>query len=136
MKKWVQDINGLLGLNYIQFKCVPMRDSQYGPVIDLDPMVLEKMAGAAIIKEKIPIRGKEVLFLRKILGLSMERFAAKFGLSSGTIFHWEKNENERLSTINEMAVRSLMAQELAIEISGKFFDLSGGIEHLIEVKIS
>jgi DNA-binding transcriptional regulator YiaG len=133
MKKWKEDLNGLVPLEYIHFKNVPMKESQHGPVIDLDPSVLERLAAMAVLKEKIPLRGIEVHFLRKVIGLSMEKFAGRLGLSSGTIFHWEKNELERLSTVNELAVRSFVAEELGIEISGKFSDLIGDKIHQINL---
>ena len=130
-KKWKEDLDGLVPLEYIHFKNVPMKASKEGPVIDLDPATLERLAAIAVLLERIPLRGKEVQFLRKVLGLSMERFAGKLGLSSGTIFHWEKAELDRLATVNERAVRSLVAEELGIEISGKFSDLLGDKIHQI-----
>jgi DNA-binding transcriptional regulator YiaG len=130
-KKWKEDLDGLVPLEYIHFKNVPMKASKEGPVIDLDPAILDRLAAIAVLLEKIPLRGKEVQFLRKVIGLSMERFANKLGLSSGTIFHWEKAELDRLATVNELAVRSLVAEELGIEISGKFSDLLGDKIHQI-----
>ena len=134
MKKWKEDLDGLVPLEYIHFKNVPMKESKHGPVIDLDPSILEKLAAMAILKEKIPLRGLEVHFLRKVIGLSMEKFAGRLGLSSGTIFHWEKDELERLSTVNELAVRSFAAEELGVEISGKFSDLIGDKIHQINLE--
>ena len=133
MKKWKEDLDGLVPLEYIHFKNVPMKESKHGPVIDLDPSILEKLAAVAILKEKIPLRGKEVHFLRKVVGLSMEKFAGKLGLTSGTIFHWEKDELERLSTVNELAVRTFVAEELEVEISGKFSELLGDKIHQINL---
>ena len=130
-KKWKEDLDGLVPLEYIHFKNVPMRNSNQGPVIDLDPGVLDKLAATAILVEKIPLRGKEVHFLRKVIGLSMEKFAGKLGLSSSTIFHWEKAELDRLARVNELAVKSLVAEELGIEISGKFSALLGDKIHEI-----
>lgn len=134
MKKWKEDLDGLVPLEYIHFKNVPMKESKHGPVIDLDPSILEKLAAMAILKEKIPLRGLEVHFLRKVIGLSMEKFAGRLGLSSGTIFHWEKNELDRLSTVNELAVRSFAAEELGVEISGKFSELIGDKIHQINLE--
>ncbi len=130
-KKWKEDLEGLTPLEYIYFKNVPMKQTKQGPVIDMDPAILDRLAAVAIIKEKIPLRGIEVHFLRKVIGLSMEKFANKLGLTSGSIFHWEKAELERLSTVNELAVRSFVAEELGIEISGKFSDLIGDKIHPI-----
>lgn len=131
IKKWKEDLDGLTPLEYIHFINVPMKESKYGPVIDLDPSILDRLAAIAVIQEKIPLRGIEVHFLRKVIGLSMERFASKLGLSAGTIFHWEKAEFERLATVNELAVRSFVAEELMVEISGKFSELLGDKIHQI-----
>ena len=128
MKRWKEDLKGLMGLDYILFKNVPMRQSEYGPVIDLEPGVLEKLAAQAVIEQRIPIRGKEVKFLRKTLGLSMEKFATKLELTSGAVFKWERNPEERLHSINEIVVRAFVAEILGVEISGKYSALLGKSE--------
>lgn len=133
MKKWRETLKDLVPLEYIIFVDVPMKDSKHGPVIDLDSALLDTMAAKAVIQELIPLRGKEVHFLRKVLGLSMEKFAAKLELSSGTVFHWEKAANDRLAVVNELAVRSFVAEQLGIEISGKFSDMIGGKIHPIKL---
>lgn len=125
MKKWKEDSNEITPFEYILFKKVPMKDSKHGTIIDCDPSILEHMAAVAILKEKIPLRGMEVQFLRKVVGLSMEKFANRLGLTSGTVFHWEKNSEERLLIVNELAVKALLADLLDVEISGKLSDLIG-----------
>jgi DNA-binding transcriptional regulator YiaG len=135
MKRWKENLDGLVSLEYIHFVNVPMKDSKHGPVIDLAPDVLETLAAQAVIAHRIPIRGREVKFLRKAIGLSLEKFANKLGLTSGSVFHWEKTDNERLAPINEAAVRALVAEELGLEISGKFSDLLGEKLHDINVKV-
>ena len=136
MKKWKENCENLVALEYIHFLNVPMKDSKYGPVIDLPAGALDRLAAIAVIKERIPLRGKEVKFLRKVIGLSLEKFANKMGLSSGTVFHWEKAEKETLASVNEAAVRAFIAEELDIEISAKFSQLLGDKPHNIEVKAS
>lgn len=136
MKRWKENLDGLIGLEYIRFLNVPHFESKHGPVIDLSPGTLETLAAKAIVKERIPLRGKEVRFLRKTLGLSLEKFSAKLGLSSGTVFHWEKAEDQQLAPVNESAVRALLAEELEIEIPGKFSLLVGGKARRIDVKAS
>ncbi len=133
MKKWKENLAGLISLEYVHFINVPMKDSKHGPVIDLAPDVLETLAAKAVITHRVPLRGKEVKFLRKTIGLSLEKFANKLGLTSGSVFHWERAGNERLAPINEAAVRSLVAEELNIEISGKFSDLLG--EKICKIKV-
>ena len=128
MKHWKEDLKGLVGLDYILFKNVPMRQSEYGPIIDLAPGVLEKLAAQAIIEHRIPIRGKEVKFLRKTLGFSMEKFASKLELTSGAVFKWEKDPDERLHPTNEIVVRAFVAEALGVEIAGKYSVLLGKSE--------
>ncbi|MFN3453831.1 MAG: helix-turn-helix domain-containing protein [Pseudobdellovibrio sp.] len=134
MKTWKQNLKNMVPLDYIVFIDVPMKSSAKGDFIDLKPEVLDFLAAKAILQNKIPLRGKEVNFLRKVLGLSLEKFANKLDLSSGTVFHWEKSENTRLSLVNEVAVRVFTAEQLNIEISPKFSDLVG--VNVRELKVS
>lgn len=136
MKKWKENFDNLVALEYIRFLNVPMKSSKHGPLIDLPPHTLDQLAAIAVIKERIPLRGKEVKFLRKVIGLSLEKFAGKMGLSSGTVFHWEKSEENRLAPVNEAAVRSFIAEELKIDISGKFSQLLGEGPYHLDVKAS
>lgn len=136
MKKWKEDLDGLVAVEYIKFLRVPMKESKVGPVIDLLPHTLDRLAACAVVEERIPLRGKEVMFLRKTLGLSLEKFAAKLGLSSGTVFHWEKAKNDKLAPVNETAVRLLMAEELRLDLPSKFSLLLGQCAHRLEVKAS
>jgi hypothetical protein len=53
-KKWKEDLDGLVPLDYIHFTNVPMKDSKVGPVIDLDPATLDRLAAIAVLIEKIP----------------------------------------------------------------------------------
>lgn len=122
-KTWKEDLKGIVGLEYITFRSVPMKDSDHGPVIDAEPGTLEKLASQAIITHRVPIRGLELKFLRKTLGLSLEKFAGKLGLTSAAIFKWEHEPSARLHPMNEVAVRSLIAELMKIEISGHFSDL-------------
>jgi DNA-binding transcriptional regulator YiaG len=133
MKKcWKEDTNGPLGLSYLALKGAPMRRTKKGNIINLRPMVLERLIGRALISRRVPLRGKELKVLRAALGLSLEKFAQKLGLTSGAVFHWEKAENQRLSPINEAAVRCLCAEELEIDIPAKFSQLLGvGPEKII-----
>ena len=136
MKKWKEDLDHLVSLEYIHFINVPMKESKHGPVIDLPVDALDKMAATAVIKNRIPLRGKEVKFLRKVIGLSLEKFAGKMGLSSGTIFHWEKAETDQLAPVNEAAVRTLIAEEMGIEIPAKFSLLIGDKIYDVDIKAS
>lgn len=125
MKRWKEDLRGLGGLDYILFKNVPMRESKWGDVIELNAGIMEKLAAEAIISQRIPFRGREVKFLRKTLGLTLEKFANAIDISDSTVFKWEAKPDERLHQINEAAVRSFFAEQLGVEIPGKFSKLIG-----------
>lgn len=128
-KRWKEDCEGLLGLKGVRFSRVPMRRSKSGPVVDLRPLALERLAARAFVNSQTPIRGSEVRVLRMALDLSLEKFARKLGLTSGAVFRWEKSPDERLSPITEVAVRLLGAEELGIDLAPKFSQLVG-LDHV------
>lgn len=136
MKRWTENLKGLIALDYVTFINVPMVEYKHGPIIDLPPNFLETLAAKAIIKESIPLRGREVKFLRKTIGLSLEKFANQIGLTSGAIFRWEQAQDEHLSPINEIAVRTFIADKLNVEIPGKFSKLIGKVIFEIELQAS
>ena len=125
MKRWKENIHGIGPLDYITFKDVPMRESKWGPVIELNLKIMEEAAARALIIKRLPLRGREVLFLRKTIGLSMAAFSEKLGLTTGSVQKWEKAKDVRLHPINELAVRSLLAEVLDVDISGKFSQMIG-----------
>ena len=68
----------------------------------------------------VPLRGKEVLFLRKALKMNRNQWADKLGLTASGILRWEQGGDKRLSRINEAAIRMLCAEELTIALEGKW----------------
>jgi DNA-binding transcriptional regulator YiaG len=131
-------IDNYAGFPYISLINVPLKKSKHGKVIDVDPSKLELLVSKAIIEKLIPIHGKELKFLRKGLGLSLEKFANQIGLASTSVFKWEKADTERLHPINEVAVRAFIAEKLGLKLSATFTALKG-TEHTpahIELKAS
>jgi DNA-binding transcriptional regulator YiaG len=59
-------------------------------MIDLPKGVIDKGIAFKLIEDRVPIRGAEVLFLRKALGLSLKDWADKFGLSAAGVLKWER----------------------------------------------
>jgi len=114
MKRWKEDIKGIGDLDYFVFKSVPMRESPWGPVIEVKVQILEQLALRAIVIHRVPIRGLEVKFIRKALDLTIQAFAEKLHITHGAIQGWEKNRMARLLPINEIAVRSLIAEEARV----------------------
>jgi DNA-binding transcriptional regulator YiaG len=117
----------LCGLDYVYLENVPVRQTKHGEVLDADLAVIEAEIAKEIVLQGIPIKGAEVRFLRKSLGLSMERFATPLGLSAPAILKWEREPQKRLHPTNEVAVRALMAERLNISVEGKFTVLKGKI---------
>lgn len=126
MKKTIQYES--CGLEYVWLVGVPTKKSKFGEVIDADLAEIEHIVAAEIIKQGIPIRGREVMFLRKCLGLSLEKFAKALDLTAPAVLKWEKAEKKRLHPINEVAVRSFLAEKLKLKLSGHFSSLVGEAE--------
>jgi DNA-binding transcriptional regulator YiaG len=118
----------ICGLDYVYLEHVPIRQSKYGDVIAADISVIERKIAAEIVSQGIPIRGAEVQFLRKSLAASLQTFGKYLGLSAPAILKWERTRDKRLDPINEVAVRALMAEQLGIELEGKFTVLKGNGE--------
>ena len=123
--KRVQLHYAVCGLEYVFLEGVPIRHTPHGDVIDADPGLIEKEIAAEIVRRGVPIRGAEVRFLRKSLGLSLERFGRMLGLSAPAIMKWERARERRLDPTNEVSVRALMAENLGIALAGKFTVLKG-----------
>lgn len=117
------EIDNFCGFEYIKAINVPMYDSKFGPVIDLDPHAMELMAAHVIIKFGVSIGGAEVHVLRSALELSLEKFARELNLSAATVLKWEKSEREPLSTPNQLAVRLFVAEKLEIPLEPIFSQL-------------
>ncbi len=115
MKKkiYYTKIENFCGLEYLTLENAPTyKDSEYGEVIDLTAFEKSKLAAEQILYNMVPIRGKEVSILRLSLGLSLEKFAREFKLSSATVLKWERAKVSRLSLPNEIAVRLFCAEKL------------------------
>ncbi len=115
----------ICGLNYVYLENIPVRRTSHGEVIAADLSIVEREIAKEIIRRGIPLRGAEVQFLRKTLGMSMQRFGRPLGLSAPAIMKWEKARTKRLAPINEVAVRALIAEQLDIRLDGRFKVLLG-----------
>lgn len=136
-KKWVQDVNAWEGFVYLKLKNVPMKFGGKGAIIDFDLEKIKRIVALKILTNRVPIRGRELKLLRSVVGISMNKFAWELGISYGAIYHWEKDLKQRLSPVNEVAVRLLCAEKLGQELSGGFSQLVGDPNHLpVEVVVS
>jgi len=105
---------GFLGLKYVFAINVPVSVSGSDEMmIDAkDQRALERMVIFEMIRQKVPIRGVEVQFFRRVLGESLAQFARHFNMSDVGVMKWEQLGNTRLSTNNEMAVRVVMSAQI------------------------
>ena len=126
-KEVVKTIKGVGNLDYPEVHGVPMLiDEEHGEGIHAKVLgEVEHQVAAEIISRKLPIRGAEVLFLRKSLGLSRLEFAKGLSLSDVAVLKWERTASKRLVPINEVAVRAYFAQRLKIKLEGTFDALVG-----------
>jgi DNA-binding transcriptional regulator YiaG len=126
-KQVLKTIKGVANLNYPEVHGVPMIiDDEFGESIHAQVLgEVEQQVASEIISRKLPIRGAEVAFLRKALGLSRLEFAKGLSLSDVAVLKWERAKEKRLVPINEIAVRAYFAQKLGVKLPGTFDALVG-----------
>ena len=114
------------GLTYLTITNVPIKDTEFGEVINLKPMLLEKLVAVALIENKVPIRGAEFRVMKSALGLSNEAIADKLGISRNTVLKWGKEVDVRLPAPYEMLFRVLTAELLKVRLNATISDLRAG----------
>ena len=111
------------GLTYVTVSNIPVKNSDLGEIIDVEPRVLETLVAIALIENKIPITGAEFRLLKSAINLSNEAIGDKLGVSRNTVLKWGKEIEKRLTPPYEMLVRLLVADILGIKISSSFEEL-------------
>jgi DNA-binding transcriptional regulator YiaG len=114
----------LCGLEYVYLVDAPIGKDGKEEFIDLSPEEIDRMIAVEIIRQKVPLRGKEVLFLRKALKMNRNRWAEKLGVTASGILRWEETGEKRMSKINEAAIRMLCAEELGIKLDPRWSSLA------------
>lgn len=101
------------GLEYVYLINAPVKKTKSGEIfIDIPMEILEHAIAKKILERKVPIRGSEVAFLRKSLGMTLDQLSKKLGITAAGLLKWERARDSRLSRINEAAVRSLCSELL------------------------
>ena len=113
----------LCGLSYVYIVVPTSKTKQGEEYIDLPMGSIDRAIAVRIIEARVPIRGAEVVFLRKALGMTLSSWAKELGLSAAGIMKWEKPPQKRLSRVNEAAVRAFCAEQLSIKLGGKWSEL-------------
>jgi DNA-binding transcriptional regulator YiaG len=104
------------GLTYITIVNIPVKESEFGDVIDMKPRELESLAAQAIIEHNIPIRGAEFRIIKSAIDLSNEAIGELIGVSRNTVLKWGKNTEDQIPLSSEMLLRLLTAEKLGIKI--------------------
>lgn len=115
----------LCGLEYVYLIDAPIGIADGEEFIDLPPEQIDRQIAAAIVREGVPLRGKEVLFLRKALGMNRNQWAKKLGVTASGILRWEQAGDKLLSKINAVAIRLLCAEELGVALAGTWSAVAG-----------
>ena len=113
----------ICGLDYIYLQAPLVKSTTGEEYIDLPMGIIEKAIAKKIMEARVPLKGAEVIFLRKTLGLTLKEWACEFGLSAAGVLKWEKARTIRLSKVNEAAVRSLVSEKLGLTIDGIWSNL-------------
>ena len=114
----------LCGLEYVYLVNAPVGSTKGEDYIDIPPADIDRMIAQEIIRKRVPLRGREVLFLRKALKMNRNRWAERLGVTASGILRWEELGDRRMSRINEAAVRMLCAEELGIKLEAKWSKLA------------
>jgi DNA-binding transcriptional regulator YiaG len=126
-KLTLKTLKGVGNLDYPEVHGVPMiEDDMHGEGIHAQVLgEVEQLVASEIIAQRLPLRGAEVAFLRKSLGLSRLEFAKGLGLSDVAVLKWERDPKKRLALINEVAVRAYFAPKFKVKLAGAIDDLVG-----------
>lgn len=106
----------ICGLDYVYIKAPVIKADDGEEYIDLPMGVIEKAIASKLIEDRVPMRGLEIRFIRKSLGLTLKDWAYALGLSAAGVLKWEKAKSTRLTKVNEAAVCSFTAENLKIKI--------------------
>lgn len=78
------------GLEYVYIDRVEVKSTEYGEAIESFPKDLHKKISIVILKSGRPLRGKEVVFLRKSLKMGQSELSKEIGIPNSTLVSWEK----------------------------------------------
>tara|TARA_Y100000590_G_scaffold465025_1_gene636058 strand:+ start:3039 stop:3422 length:384 start_codon:yes stop_codon:yes gene_type:complete len=108
----MKTINGYAGFEYVDVIL------ESGKISIKDALEIDFKIACEIIK-RMPLRGKEIHFLRKQLKLSCSKLSLKLNgaFDASTISKWENKENDRLSPSNEMFMRVFFSEQFKLKLN-------------------
>lgn len=75
---------------------------------------LHKQIGLALVKKKSPLKGKEIRFIRKLLGFNEKKFASIMSVDPVSVSRWE-NSKAGIAPPSDKLIRMLFIQFLEEE---------------------
>jgi putative zinc finger/helix-turn-helix YgiT family protein len=98
------------GLDNVYLDSLCVRQCECGEKIVSIPKIIElnSLIGRMLIKKHGPLTGKEIVFLRKNVGLSAVSFARALGIDKATLSRWE-NDSRSPKRGNDTFIRLLYA---------------------------
>jgi DNA-binding transcriptional regulator YiaG len=111
-------IKNYAGLEYVYLK------TNKSSISIKDALDIDLKIALEIVKAR-PLRGKEILFLRKQLKASCANISLMLNgtFDASTISKWEKKDITRLSPSNEMFMRVFFAEKFNINVKATSKDL-------------
>lgn len=126
----IRTLKGFMGLEYVEIRHVPYIESKrFGRGTDAEVLrKVERLVAGALLVQRRPLLGAEVLFFRRVLGISQKQLGTHLGYSDVAILKWERNKTKRLDPVNEVALRALMAGLFKVKLVASFDSLLGDIK--------
>lgn len=122
------DVGGIVLTNIELIRC-----TQCGNVDPVIPRMADimRLIGVAIVMQPRSLRGDELRYLRKYLGLSAERFAAIVGVNKSVMSRWE-NGHDDIGPQSDRLIRLLFmalgkrTRQLSRDAAKSFDNLGSG----------
>lgn len=119
--KTIQNYHYLLsGLEYIYVKKVKSIQTPYGEAINIpNAKDLHNKIAIAILEHNIPLRGKELRFLRKTCGIKQVDLSNWLGVGQSTIANWEgKDIDKIIDSSHSYFLQQLFREKFKLSILG------------------
>jgi DNA-binding transcriptional regulator YiaG len=104
----------ICGLEYVFLTGVKIKKVDGEEFVDLPPQDIFKAIAEAVVTNSIPLRGREVQFLRKTVGMKKTELAARMGITSAGVSKWENQPDRLLSKVNQAALKIIIAEVLGV----------------------
>ncbi len=120
------------GLDNVYLADLPVYRCECGEFFASIPNIIElnSRIGINLIKKKTLLKGPEIKYLRKNIGLNAKSFADYIGIDKSTLSRWENNKqvvdksNDRMIRLFYAAFKGIPAEEIKIFIDDVMKEIS------------